>query len=137
MFRVLMILCLISSDYLCHGLDGKVEITETGAKFPSLPSRGKLPASTPIVLWHGMGDNCCHEFSMGAIKKLLEDHLSGVHVHSLMIGNSANEDTLNGFFMSVNHQLEIACDRIKNDPLLANGYICTIKNVSILCHNSR
>ena len=32
---------------------------------PSEPS-GPLP----IVMWHGMGDNCCHSFSMGAIKKV-------------------------------------------------------------------
>merc|ERR1711997_736695 len=60
---------------------------------PSEPS-GPLP----IVMWHGMGDNCCHSFSMGAIKKMLEGHIPNVHVHSLMIGNSAEEDTLNGFF---------------------------------------
>ena len=59
--------------------------------------------------------------SMGAIKTILENHLPGVHVHSLMIGKSPNEDTLNGFFMSVNHQMEIACDLIKNDPLLQDG----------------
>ena len=27
---------------------------------------GKSNTSTPIVLWHGMGDNCCLPFSMGA-----------------------------------------------------------------------
>ena len=59
--------------------------------------------------------------SMGAIKTILENHLPGVHVHSLMIGKSPNEDTLNGFFMNVNHQMEIACDLIKNDPLLQDG----------------
>lgn len=70
-----------------------------------------------------MGDNCCHDFSMGAIKKILEENIPGIHVHSLMIGNSENEDTLNGFFMNVNHQIAIACDRIKNDPLLQNGQV--------------
>ena len=53
---------------------------------------------------------------------MLEGHLPNVHVHSLMIGESAEEDTLNGFFMSVDHQIEIACDRIAKDPLLQNGY---------------
>lgn len=76
----------------------------------------------PIVIWHGMGDNCCHDFSMGAIKKLLEAHLPGVHVHSLMIGQSPNEDTLNGFFMSVDHQIQIACDLIAQDSKLSSGY---------------
>jgi hypothetical protein len=32
---------------------------------------------TPIVIWHGMGDNCCHSFSMGRIKQMLEEHIKG------------------------------------------------------------
>ncbi len=68
-----------------------------------------------------MGDNCCHSFSMGAIKKLLEENIPGVYVHSLMIGASPNEDTLNGFFMNVNHQVDMACKKISNDPKLQNG----------------
>lgn len=77
----------------------------------------------PIVLWHGMGDNCCHSFSMGAIQKMLEEQIPNVHVHSLMIGTSPNEDTLNGFFMTVPHQIEIACDLIQKDPILQKyGY---------------
>ena len=75
----------------------------------------------PIVLWHGMGDNCCHSFSMGSIKEMLEKSLPGVHVQSLMIGSSPNEDTLNGFFKSVDQQIDIACALIKNDTKLQNG----------------
>ena len=33
--------------------------------------------STPIVIWHGMGDNCCHSFSMGAVEKMIEKHAPG------------------------------------------------------------
>ena len=69
---------------------------------------------------------------MGAIKNILETRLPGVHVHSLMIGASPNEDTLNGFFMSVPHQIEIACDRIKNDPLLQTGYVLAITSIYVL-----
>ena len=32
---------------------------------------------TPIVIWHGMGDNCCHSFSMGRIKEMLEQNIKG------------------------------------------------------------
>ena len=39
----------------------------------------------PVVIWHGMGDNCCHDFSMGYIKQLLEQHMPGVYVRSLMV----------------------------------------------------
>ena len=37
----------------------------------------KTEKPTPVVIWHGMGDNCCHSFSMGRIKQLLEDHIKG------------------------------------------------------------
>ena len=46
---------------------------------------------TPVVLWHGMGDDCCHAFSMGAIKKLIETQIPGVHVVSLCIGNNPDD----------------------------------------------
>ena len=39
-----------------------------------------------------------------------------------MIGDSPNEDTLNGFFMPVNKQIEMVCQKIKEDPKLQNGY---------------
>ncbi len=69
-----------------------------------------------------MGDNCCHDFSMGAIKRLLEKHIPGVYVHSLMIGASRNEDTLNGFFMDVNKQVDMVCHKIASDAKLREGY---------------
>lgn len=85
---------------------------------------------TPVVLWHGMGDDCCHAFSMGAIKKLIETQIPGVHVVSLCIGNNPDDtsqcnqvtDTLNGFLSDVNSDIDYACKVIKNDPLLNNGY---------------
>lgn len=77
---------------------------------------------TPIVLWHGMGDCCCNPLSMGSISKYLEKKLPGVHVHSLMIGDNVVQDTENGFFMDINKQISLACSRIQQDPLLAQGY---------------
>ncbi len=79
------------------------------------------PAPVPIVIWHGMGDNCCNPWSMGYVKKMLERHLPGVHVRSLMIGESAAADTENGFFMDVNAQVRMVCDKIAKDPKLQNG----------------
>merc|ERR1712020_640609 len=69
-----------------------------------------------------MGDNCCHSFSMGRIKEMLEQNIEGVYVRSLMVGNSPNEDTLNGFFMPVKKQIELVCKTIKEDPKLQNGF---------------
>jgi len=78
--------------------------------------------STPIVIWHGMGDNCCHSFSMGRIKQILEEHIPGVYVTSLMIGASPNEDTLNGFFLPVEKQIAMVCKKISEDEKLQNGF---------------
>lgn len=34
-------------------------------------------AYLPVVIWHGMGDSCCWERSMGAVKKRIEELLPG------------------------------------------------------------
>eukprot|EP00092_Neocalanus_flemingeri_P013845 GFUD01014936.1.p1 GENE.GFUD01014936.1~~GFUD01014936.1.p1 ORF type:complete len:308 (-),score=78.98 GFUD01014936.1:58-981(-) len=77
---------------------------------------------TPIVLWHGMGDCCCNPFSMGSITKYLEKKIPGVYVHSLMIGDNVVQDTENGFFLNINTQIELACQKIQADPNLQDGY---------------
>jgi len=77
---------------------------------------------TPIVLWHGMGDNCCNPFSMGYIGKYLKKKVPGVYVHSLMIGDNVVQDTENGFFLDINRQIELACQKIQSDPKLQDGY---------------
>jgi len=79
-------------------------------------------ATYPVVLWHGMGDSCCNPLSMGYIESLIEKHVTGVYVKSLMIGNNVAEDTSNGFFKNVNDQVSEACTKIKADPKLSAGY---------------
>jgi len=77
---------------------------------------------TPVVIWHGMGDSCCNPVSMGSIKKMLEEELPGVYVHSLMIGGNVIADMENGFFKDTNTQISMACEQIANDPELQGGY---------------
>ncbi|XP_033123697.1 palmitoyl-protein thioesterase 1-like [Anneissia japonica] len=76
----------------------------------------------PLVMWHGMGDSCCNPLSLGNIQKMIEKQVPGIYVHSLRIGNNIEEDTLNGFLMNTNDQIDMACDMIAKDPKLANGY---------------
>ena len=38
-----------------------------------------------------IGDTCCNPISMGYIKKLVEEHVSGIYVKSLEIGNNIEE----------------------------------------------
>merc|ERR1719245_1269434 len=78
--------------------------------------------NTPLVIWHGMGDSCCNPLSMGRIKDLIQKNVSNIYVTNLKIGNNIEEDTLNGFFMNANDQVDLAYKIIKADPRLANGY---------------
>ncbi|XP_050428727.1 palmitoyl-protein thioesterase 1 [Adelges cooleyi] len=78
---------------------------------------------TPVVLWHGMGDTCCNPISLGRIKKVLEKNLGpNSYVKSLRIGNSIEQDAINGFFKNANLQVKEACKQIAADSRLKNGY---------------
>jgi palmitoyl-protein thioesterase len=85
-------------------------------------SIGNAVEYTPIVLWHGMGDCCCNPGSMGYIKKLLQTNLPGVYVHSLMLGDNVFSDTEHGYFSNMNDMVEKACEKIKGDDKLKDGY---------------
>lgn len=77
---------------------------------------------TPIVLWHGMGDTCCAPYSIGYIQKFIEQHVNGVYVNSLRIGNNFEEEFANSYFKDTNKQIQMACDIVRNDTKLKNGY---------------
>ncbi|XP_013417210.1 palmitoyl-protein thioesterase 1-like [Lingula anatina] len=79
-------------------------------------------ASLPLVLWHGMGDSCCNPLSMGNIKKVIEKRVPGIYVRSLMIGDNVADDTMNGFLLNSNKQVDMVCKKIASDPKLQNGY---------------
>uniref|UniRef100_A0A6Q2WSH7 Palmitoyl-protein thioesterase 1 n=1 Tax=Esox lucius TaxID=8010 RepID=A0A6Q2WSH7_ESOLU len=85
------------------------------------PVHGSDNATTPLVLWHGMGDSCCNPLSMGAIKKRIEGAIPGIDVLSLMIGKTVIQDTENGFFMDVNEQVAMVCSQLSQDPKLKSG----------------
>ncbi|KAF2355833.1 Palmitoyl protein thioesterase [Trinorchestia longiramus] len=76
----------------------------------------------PVVLWHGMGDSCCYPFSMGHIKKLIQEQHNGTYVYSVMIGNSIIADAEHSILGNANDQVAEVCQTIQSDPLLANGY---------------
>ncbi|XP_063597472.1 palmitoyl-protein thioesterase 1-like isoform X1 [Penaeus indicus] len=77
---------------------------------------------TPLVIWHGMGDTCCFFFSMGHIKKLVEERIPGIYVRSLMIGENIIEDEEHGYFGNVNNHVDEVCQKIAADPELQGGY---------------
>jgi len=77
---------------------------------------------TPLVIWHGMGDSCCNPLSMGSIMRMIRRQIPDIYIHSLEIGNGIVSDTLNGFFMPIPEQITLACNKIKSDPQLSNGF---------------
>jgi palmitoyl-protein thioesterase len=82
-----------------------------------------VAGSPPVVLWHGMGDSCCNPLSLGKIIKLIEHELTPApYVHSIRIGSNAEEDTVNGYFMNANHQIDYACKLLNADKNLTQGY---------------
>lgn len=59
---------------------------------------------------------------MGSVKKLFEEQIPGVYVHSLQLGSSITKDIEHGFYANTNELVYMACIKIKNDPELKNGY---------------
>lgn len=76
----------------------------------------------PVVLWHGMGDTCCNRGSLGAIVDLIEQQVPSIYVRSLRIGDNEEKDFSNGYFMNVNDQISFACQLIRSDDKLKNGF---------------
>ncbi|ORZ01084.1 Alpha/Beta hydrolase protein, partial [Syncephalastrum racemosum] len=75
-----------------------------------------------VVLWHGMGDDCCNPESMGRIQVLLQDSLPGVFVHSVQVGDNRDEDHESGFFGQVSDQVDLVCEQLAGIPELADGF---------------
>uniref|UniRef100_A0A0N4ZPF7 Palmitoyl-protein thioesterase 1 n=1 Tax=Parastrongyloides trichosuri TaxID=131310 RepID=A0A0N4ZPF7_PARTI len=98
-------------------------INSKRSKYPVyLLKKNYQNVSLPVVIWHGMGDSCCNPLSIGWIKSIIQKQLPGVYVHSLMIGDNVASDTEHGFIGNMNFLVEEACEKIRKDPYLRNGY---------------
>lgn len=122
---------------------------------PYLEAQQKLrPAATngstsqlPVVLWHGMGDSCCADWSIGAVADHLRStnpgracsgdmlgHLTrsgtqavvptGVFVYSIATGSGMAADTFSGYFGDLNSQVSLELqthhhcpDALRSSPL--------------------
>ncbi|ALC48702.1 Ppt1 [Drosophila busckii] len=86
------------------------------------PASADNKSVLPVVLWHGMGDTCCFKFSLGSIKKLIEEQTNGTYVRSLKIGANVVLDYESGFFIHPNKQVDFVCKLLADDVRLSNGY---------------
>lgn len=93
------------------------EMKKTGAK-SSVASSDSLP----LVFLHGMGDSCFNR-GMQSITEEAGEYM-GVYSTCIPTGDSRNEDTMNGFFMDMNTNVDVFAEKVKADPKLANGFNC-------------
>merc|ERR1719326_2131550 len=71
----------------------------------------------PLVFMHGMGDSCFNS-GMKSITKSAGEHMN---VYSVCIptGNGRVSDTMNGFFMTMNDNVDEFAKRVAADKNLA------------------
>lgn len=76
----------------------------------------------PLVFVHGMGDSC---FNQG-MKSITEASGEYLDVYSICIptGETWLEDTLNGFFMNMNDNVDVFAKKVKDDAHLSKGFNC-------------
>ena len=79
-------------------------------------------STLPLVFLHGMGDSC---FNNG-MQSITEDAGNYLGVYSVCVptGDTRGEDTMNGFIMSMDENVDVFADKVKADPKLANGFNC-------------
>ena len=62
---------------------------------------------------------------MGKIESLIRSQFNSSnlpYIHSIRIGNNIEEDVENSYLMNANKQVQMACDILKKDPNLKDGF---------------
>merc|ERR1719499_1084860 len=80
----------------------------------------KVGDGVPLVFMHGMGDSCFNS-GMKQITELAGKHM-GVYSVCIPTGNNRASDTTNGFFMTMDKNVDEYAKRVRADPKLANGF---------------
>lgn len=87
----------------------------------SLVIAGFASAQLPIVLWHGLSQNCCTGET-----KMITDELKAqfprTYIKSIRIGSSNRADYLASQFGSINKQVDQICKELKKDKRLSGGF---------------
>ncbi|KAI9480433.1 MAG: palmitoyl-protein thioesterase 1-like protein [Benjaminiella poitrasii] len=76
----------------------------------------------PVVLWHGMGDDCCNAKSMGRVKSLIEERLPNTFIYSVRVGKTIDEDHQSGFFGKIDEQVDMLCQELSMIEELKGGF---------------
>eukprot|EP00325_Prymnesiales_sp_UTEX-LB-985_P006524 CAMPEP_0174696940 /NCGR_PEP_ID=MMETSP1094-20130205/2938_1 /TAXON_ID=156173 /ORGANISM="Chrysochromulina brevifilum, Strain UTEX LB 985" /LENGTH=295 /DNA_ID=CAMNT_0015893815 /DNA_START=29 /DNA_END=916 /DNA_ORIENTATION=- len=76
----------------------------------------------PTVVAHGMGDSCFNP-GMQEITTLIGKTLGSYSV-CVPTGDTKAQDTNNGFFMTMNENVDVFAEKIRKDPKLQGGINC-------------
>merc|ERR1711871_1891064 len=94
---------------------------EFSAIAPVVQESGYNGSSTlPTVFMHGMGDSCFNP-GMKSITELVGTHL-GTYSVCIPTGDDQASDTNNGFFMTMNDNVDVWAKAVMNDTRLAGGF---------------
>jgi palmitoyl-protein thioesterase len=91
-------------------------------EFPAATARREEPraGSLPVVVTHGMGDSC---FNSG-MKQITSN--AGAHLGQYAVcvpgGPNEIEDTLSGFLVTMDKNVDIFANKVRADPQLVNGF---------------
>ena len=107
--------CAVASDPLLMAGEG------WGPAPPGLLMGRAAPGAMPTVTAHGMGDSCFNG-GMKDITKLIGAKL-GTYATCVPTGNRLT-DTTNGFFMTMDKNVDVFAANIRKDPKLAGGFNC-------------
>jgi len=111
----LLLSCVLSYEFSASA-GGPLEFMDSSVSHQESSSSITLP----LVFMHGMGDSCFNR-GMKEITAKSGTHM-GVYAVCIPTGNNRISDTDNGFFMSMNDNVEEWAKRVKNDTNLAKGF---------------
>merc|ERR1712078_147681 len=118
LLRLLLAVCALIATALALPT---AEVTEFSAIAPVIGESGRQGnSSLPTVFMHGMGDSCFNP-GMKSITAAVGKHV-GTYAVCIPTGADQASDTNNGFFMTMNKNVDVFAAAIKKDPNLANGF---------------
>lgn len=86
--------------------------------FVSFFCHDSILATTPIVLWHGVGSD-----HLESLKQIIRENVNeDVYIKSIQLGVNAFQDTENGILVHPNDQISEVCYEVMEDEKLVNGF---------------
>eukprot|EP00635_Sarcinochrysidales_sp_CCMP3193_P009962 CAMPEP_0118895760 /NCGR_PEP_ID=MMETSP1166-20130328/3958_1 /TAXON_ID=1104430 /ORGANISM="Chrysoreinhardia sp, Strain CCMP3193" /LENGTH=375 /DNA_ID=CAMNT_0006834807 /DNA_START=12 /DNA_END=1139 /DNA_ORIENTATION=+ len=86
------------------------------------PPKREGTAQLPVAVNHGMGDSCFN-FGMKQITRLIGNAL-GVYAACIPTGDTRIRDTLNGFLMTMDDNVDVFAAKVRGDAKFAGGFNC-------------